>query len=184
MGSHWSHWKVQSSLCALADLNGGGIYHKFYFSLYFFISWLFRIGSHWSHWKAKSSLCALAVLNGGGSIISFTFPYIFLLVDCFEWALIGHMEKQRVHSVLWQFQLEGGRVGSDLLPPGVNLKIWAVSNGLSLFTLKSKEFTLSSGSFEWGEGGEGQIYPPGVNMKIWAHFKLCSCFTELFCFYK
>ena len=55
------------------------------------------MGSHWSHWKEKSSLCALAVLNGG-SIISFTwvkltFPYIFLLVDCFEWALIGHIEK-------------------------------------------------------------------------------------------
>ena len=36
-----------------------------------------------------------------------TFPYIFLLVDCFEWALIGHIEKQRVHSVLWQFQMGG-----------------------------------------------------------------------------
>ena len=73
------------------------------------------MGSHWSHWKAKSSLCALAVSNGRerGSIISFTwikltFSYIFLLVDCFEWVLIGHIEKQRVHSVLWQFQM-GGR---------------------------------------------------------------------------
>ena len=103
--SHWLHWKVQSSLCALAVLNGG-VYHKFYFSLYFLISWLFQMGSHWSHWKAKSSLCPLAVSNGG-SIVSFTFPYIFLLVDCFEWALIGHIEKQRVHSVLWQFWMGG-----------------------------------------------------------------------------
>ena len=28
------------------------------------------------------------------------FPYIFLEVDCFEWALINNIEKQRVHSVL------------------------------------------------------------------------------------
>ena len=40
-------------------------------SLYFLISWLFRMGSHLSHWTAKSLLCAQAVLNGG-SIISFT----------------------------------------------------------------------------------------------------------------
>ena len=111
MGSHWSHWKVQSSLCALADLNGGsiisftfpyifllvdcfkwalighiekcrvhsalvvsngGVYHKFYFSLYFLISWLFWMGSHWSHWKVKSSLCPLAVLNGGREGVRFT----------------------------------------------------------------------------------------------------------------
>ena len=82
----------------------GGL-SKFYFSLYFLISWLFWMGSHWSHCKAQSSLCALAVWMGGGSIVSFTFPYIFLLVDCFKWALIGHIEKRRVHSVLWQFQM-------------------------------------------------------------------------------
>ena len=29
-------------------------------------------------------------------------PYIFLLFDCFEWVLIDHIEKRRVHSVLWQ----------------------------------------------------------------------------------
>ena len=62
MGSHWSHWKVQSSLCALAVLNGGrGIFP----SLYIPISWPFRMGSHWWHWTVKSSLSALAVLNGG-----------------------------------------------------------------------------------------------------------------------
>ena len=81
--------------------------------LYFLISWLFWMGSHWSHWMVKSLLCVLAVSNGRGYIISFTwvkltFPYIFLLVDCFEWALIGHMEQQRVHSVLWQFRMGGG----------------------------------------------------------------------------
>ena len=40
-------------------------------------------------------------------------PYIFLLFDCFEWALIDYIEKHRVHSVLWQFQWGG-----------VNLKIY------------------------------------------------------------
>ena len=80
-------------------------------SLYFLIIWLFWMGSHWWHWTVKSSLCALAVSNGG-SIVSFTqvklkFPYIFLLVDCFEWALIDNIEQQRVHSVLWQFWMGG-----------------------------------------------------------------------------
>ena len=41
-----------------------------------------------------------------------------------------------------------------------------ISNGLSLMTLNSEEFTLCSGSFKLGVC---QIYPPGVNLKIWAH---------------
>ena len=104
MGSHWSHWKTKSSLCALAVSNGGGSIISFTwvkltfpyifllddFSLYFLICWLFWMDSHLHHWTAKSSLCALAVLSGrfnwGGYIISFTwviltFPYIFLLID-------------------------------------------------------------------------------------------------------
>ena len=32
------------------------------------------------------------------------FLYIFLLVDSSKWSLIDCIEKQRVHSVLWQFQ--------------------------------------------------------------------------------
>ena len=36
------------------------------------------------------------------------FPHIFLLFDCFEWALIDCIEKCRGHSVLWQFQIGGG----------------------------------------------------------------------------
>ena len=47
-------------------------------------------------------------------IYALVFPYIFLLVDCFEWALIGDIEQQRVHSVLWQFQMGDPSV----LPPG------------------------------------------------------------------
>ena len=37
-----------------------------------------------------------------------------------------------------------------------------VSNGLSLVTLKSIEYSQCSGSFEWGEGGrEGSSVLPG-----------------------
>ena len=43
-------------------------------------------------------------------IYALVFPYIFLLVDCFKWALIGHIEKCRVHSVLWQFWMGGGGI--------------------------------------------------------------------------
>ena len=39
-----------------------------------------------------------------------------------------------------------------------------VSNGCSLTALKSKEFTLSSGSFKWGEGGFVSF--TRVNLKI------------------
>ena len=68
------------------------------------------MSSHWLHWKAKSSLWALPVSNQGGvycTIHLVTFLYIFLLVDCFKWALIDCIEKWRVHSQLWQFQTVG-----------------------------------------------------------------------------
>ena len=73
MGSHWPHWTVKRSLCALAVLNGGSIclwYPYVYIctgiSLYFLISWLFQMGSHWQYRYAKSSLFSLAVSHGGG----------------------------------------------------------------------------------------------------------------------
>ena len=58
-------------------------------------------------------------MGGGGIIISF--PYIFLLVDCFKWALIDCIQKWRVYSELWQFQM-GGIIVSFTQ---VNLTIWA-----------------------------------------------------------
>ena len=36
------------------------------------------------------------------------FPYIFLLFDCFEWALIDRFVKCKAQSVLWQFHWGGG----------------------------------------------------------------------------
>ena len=40
-------------------------------------------------------------------LYALVFPYIFLLFDCFEWALIDHIVKCKVHSVVWQFQWGG-----------------------------------------------------------------------------
>ena len=37
-------------------------------------------------------------------LYALVFPDIFLLFDCFELALIGDIEKCRVHSACWQFQ--------------------------------------------------------------------------------
>ena len=57
-----------------------------------------------------------------------TFLYIFLLVDCFKWALIDC----KIH--WWHFFISSYYL--------------TVSNGCSLTALKSKEFTLCSGSFK------------------------------------
>ena len=46
------------------------------------------------------------------------FPYIFLLFDCFKWALIDRIVKCKFLSVLWQFQ-----------PGGVNLKFYPGGGG-------------------------------------------------------
>ena len=47
-------------------------------------------------------------------IYALVFPYIFLLVDCFKWSLIGHIEKCRVHSAL--AVLNGGSIISFTFP--------------------------------------------------------------------
>ena len=197
MGSHWSHWKVKSSLCPLAVLNGGSII-SFTFPYIFLLVDCFEWALIGHIEKCRVHSVFWQFQMGGGSIVSFTFPYIFLLVDCFKWALIGHIEKWRVHSVLWQFQM-----GGQIYPPGVNLKIWACFKFCSCFTDFSLYFPISwlfqMGS-HWSHwkvkcslcplavSNGGQIYPPGVNLKMWACFKFCfkffSCFTELFHFYK
>ena len=47
-------------------------------------------------------------------LYALVFPYIFLLFDCLEMALIDRIVKCKVHSELWQLEVGG-----------VNLKIWA-----------------------------------------------------------
>ena len=85
--------------------------------------------SQWHQWTVKRSLCALAVLTRGSICLwypylyictgihlplvstcflyALVFPDIFLLFDCFELALIGDIEKHRVHSACWQFWVGG-----------------------------------------------------------------------------
>ena len=181
-------------------------------SLYLSIIWLFRMGAHWPHWKAKSSLWALAVSNGGeggregGSsalgiymfslctgislylLIIWLFPYIFLLFGCFEWVLIDHIEKQRVHSELWQFQM-GGREGGFGSFTRVNLKIWAhyiIRSSVWLFPyifllfdcfewalidhIEKQRVNSELWQFQMGGGREGGFVSfTRVNLKIWAH---------------
>ena len=57
--------------------------------------------------------------------IIWLFPYIFLLFDCFEWVLIDHIEKCRVHSVLWQFQMGG--------PSALGIYMFSLCTGISLY---------------------------------------------------
>ena len=124
MGTHWLHWKALRSLRALT-VSYRGVHlplvstcflYVLVISLYLPIIWLFRMGTHWLHWKALRSLRALTVSYRGGSIclwclhvfsMCWLFPYIFLLFDCFEWALIDCIEKLRGHSELWQFHMGG-----------------------------------------------------------------------------
>ena len=54
-----------------------------------------------------------------------------------------------------------------------------ILNGFSLMVWKCIAVTFSSSSFKWGDISQSRYV-----CQIWAHFKFCSCFTELFHFYK
>ena len=76
----------------------------------------------------------LLVLN------TLVFPYIFLLFDCFEWALIDSIVKCKVHSVIWQFQ------------GGVHLKLYLGKSENELLVLNTLVFPyifLLFDCFEW-----------------------------------
>ena len=108
----------------------------------FSMHWYFLISTYY---LTVSNVCSLTALKGieftqcSGSfewgvhlplvstcfLYALVFPYIFLLFDSFEWVLIDHIEKHRVHSALWQFQMGGGREGGFISFTQVNLKIWA-----------------------------------------------------------
>ena len=123
----WQHWTVKRSLCALSDIWGGILWDVPSVTLTFRYIFLLVEVSHWhflisSYYLTVSNLLSLTALKSkeftlsSGSIkwgdilldvpgVTQTFPYIFLLFDCFKWALIDYIEKQRVHSELWQFQM-------------------------------------------------------------------------------
>ena len=111
-------------------------------------------------------------------IYALVFPYIFLLVDCFKWALIGDIEKWRVHSVLWQFGMSGihrkfypGKTDFSLYFP-ISWLFWMGSHW-SHWTAKSLLCALAVSN-----GGPISFTPPGVNLKIWAQMIFMLCFTE------
>ena len=159
-------------------------------------SFWFRVilgGVHHKLYPGKSENWKFTLWPGmfaGGYIISFTwvkltfpyiclwylyvyisalvFPYIFLLVDHFEWALIGNIGQQRVDSVFWQFQMGGrGDISLYILISwpfwmGSHWQHWtakswlsalAVSNGgrgdISLYILISWLFWMGSHRWHW-----------------------------------
>ena len=107
-------------------------------------------------------------------IYALVFPYIFLLVDCFKWAVIGDIEQWRVHSVLWQFQMEGrgeyhkfylGKTDFSLFFP-ISWLFWMGSHW-SHWTAKSSLCALAILN-----GGSISFIPPGVNLSF------MLCFTK------
>ena len=90
-------------------------------------------------------------------LYALVFPYIFLLFDCFKWVLIDHIEKPRVHSELWQFQMGGYILRFTWCHTDISLYlpiIWLFRMGAHWPHWKGVEFTQHSGSFEWWrEGG-------------------------------
>ena len=153
MGSHWLHWKAKSSLWALAVLNGGvncQIYPK---SENLSLFQVFLISSYYltvSNGLSLTALKSIELTQRSGSFkwgvhLPLVFPYIFLLVDCFEWVLIGAIEKHRVDSVLWQFW-----VGGLIIRFTLNLNIWApghlgvlINKVFSLYAKTNKDITQS-----------------------------------------
>ena len=137
----------------------------------------------------KSSLCPLSDCRwwwwwGGLSAFGFymfiyavVFPYISLLVDCFEWAIIGNIEQWTVNSVFWQFQKWG--------PSAFGIYMFYVCTDISLYFLISCPFRIGSHWWHWTANSSLSALAVSdivsftwVNLKIWAHFKICCCLSE------
>ena len=103
-------------------------------SLYFLISWLFRMGSHWQYENAWLSLSRQAVSNGGTICLWYLYPYIYWYFLIFSNKLTAF--GIYMFSLHWYFLISSYYL--------------TVSNGCSLTALKSVEVTQSSGSFKWG----------------------------------
>ena len=65
-------------------------------------------------------------------LYALVFPYIFLLFDCFESALIDRIVKCKVHSVVWQFQ-GGGFILQFTLNLQMSYDFYAICTGISLY---------------------------------------------------
>ena len=125
--------------------------------------------------------------------IIWLFPYIFLLFDCFEWALIDCIEKWRVHSELWQFQMggEGGREGSSiLLFPYIFLLFDCLRMGAHWLHWKAKSSLWALAVSNGGGGREGGFISFTVSLYLpiiwlfrmgvhWLHWKAKSSLWAL-----
>ena len=104
--SQWHQWTVKRSLCALAVLMGGYII-RFTWWHFLISSYYFTVWNEFSLTTLKSEELTLCSGSFKCKIHLVTFLFILLLVDCFKWALIDCIERQRVHCELWQFQTGG-----------------------------------------------------------------------------
>ena len=74
-------------------------------------------------------------------LYALVFPYIFLLFDCFEWALIDCIEKRRGHSELWQFQMGG--------PSAFGAYMFSLCTGISLYLPITWLFRMGTHWLHW-----------------------------------
>ena len=91
----------------------------------FLMQWYFLIFSYYltvSNGCSLTALKSVEVTQHSGSFKWGSITYIFLLFDCFEWALIDRIEKRRGHSALWQFRMGGG-VKRQIYPKSANFEL-------------------------------------------------------------
>ena len=117
MGAHWLHWKVKSSLWALAVSQGGlsafGIYMFSLcpgISLYLPVIWLFRMVSAFG-------IYMFALFTGS----SWYLHIIWLFHMDAHWLYL----KDRAHSVLWQFWMGG--------PSAFGIYMFSLCTGISWY---------------------------------------------------
>ena len=122
----------------------------------FSMHWYFLISSYYLTVSNGHSLTALKSVEvtqhsgsfkWGGSI-----TYIFLLFDCFKWALIDCIEKCRGYSALWQFQMGGSITYIFLL---FDCFKWALIDHIEKRRGHSALWQFRTG----GRGVNWQIYP-------------------------
>ena len=109
--------KMRSCHFLVKQFQMGGVGHISAFGIYMFsLHWYFLISSYYltvSNGHSLTALKSVEVTQSSGSFkggficlwylhvfSALVFPYIFLLFDCFEWALIDCIEKHRGHSEL------------------------------------------------------------------------------------
>ena len=113
--------------------------------------WQFQLGGYiirftWCH----TDISLYLPISWG---VTLTFPNIFLLVDCFKWALIDCIEKCRVHSELWQFWMGGFIVRFTWCHTDISLYLpisWLFRMGSHWLHWKAKSSLWALAVSNWG----------------------------------